>query len=75
MKHNWYSRENGEPKTHHRAHTCEQCREYPKGGCALPFRKQLKVRWLAALDKKPHLGLAVKWRKLVLTMQKGPRNA
>ena len=50
----WYENADGMPKTHHRPRTCEQCRERPKGGCALPFRKLRKVRWLAAMDKKPH---------------------
>ena len=52
--HNWYTNPDWSPKTHRRPRTCKSCREHPKGGCALPFRKTRKVRWLAALDKKPH---------------------
>lgn len=51
----WYENTNGSTKTHNRARTCESCRENPKCGCALPFRKQRKVRWIAALDRKPLL--------------------
>ena len=49
----WYENNDGSTKTHRRPTTCEHCREHPKGGCALPFRKTRKVRWLSALDKKP----------------------
>ena len=59
----WYENKDGSTKTHNRAWTCEICREYPKGGCALPFRKARKVRWLAALDKKPVLFGSLRFRK------------
>jgi hypothetical protein len=49
----WYENADGSRKTHNRARTCEQCRKNTKSGCALPFRKPRKVRWLSALDKKP----------------------
>lgn len=60
---NWYENEDGSTKTHNRARTCEQCRENQKCGCALPFRKARKVRWLAALDKKPVLFRSLRFSK------------
>ena len=60
---NWYENKDGSTKTHNRARTCEQCRENQKCGCALPFRKARKVRWLAALDKKPVLFRSLRFSK------------
>ena len=53
VNHHWYTNADGSSKTHRRPRTCEHCREYPKGGCVLPFRKQRKVRFFAKMDNKP----------------------
>jgi len=50
----WYINAEGMPKSHRRPRICASCREHPKGGCSLPFRKAKRVRWLAAQEKKPY---------------------
>lgn len=69
----WYENKDGSTKTHNRARTCEQCRENPKCGCALPFRKARKVRWLAALDKKPVLFRSLRFSKFTRSNVEGNR--
>lgn len=59
----WYENKDGSTKTHNRVRTCGQCRENPRCGCALPFRKARKVRWFAALDKKPVLFRSLRFSK------------
>lgn len=53
--HLWSLNKDGSTKSHNRARQCKCCRNYPKGGCMLPFRKQRKVRWLKQLESKPLL--------------------
>jgi hypothetical protein len=50
MSHKWHYDDLGQPKTSFRR-TCKSCRlNGGKGRCLLPFRRQLKLRWLAKFD-------------------------
>ena len=52
MKHNWYTKPNGQPKAHFRR-SCPECLSLaPHGRCALPFRMATKIRKWEAMDNK-----------------------
>lgn len=63
MFHHWYiNKRDGSPKSHRRPRTCDCCRDNPKGGCLLPFRRLRPVRKIAQWDRKASGG--VEYRQL-----------
>lgn len=61
----WYEAADGTPKSHRRPRTCEDCRNHPKGGCLLPFRRSRKVRLFAAIERKPQFFTSLWFRNFL----------